>query len=102
MHTTNLTKAAQAADLLLSDIRQAHSASTESDKDALLEMALLPLIEKAKHLEQELKAIAHAYDRSIEKGMPEYGNTVSLFAQHDVALERGNSVIIEEAASLNA
>ena len=42
-----LTKAAQAADLLLSDIRQAHSASTESDKDALLEMALLPLIEKA-------------------------------------------------------
>lgn len=42
------------------------------------------------------------FSRKIEKGMPEYGNTVSLFAQHDVALERGNSVIIEEAASLNA
>lgn len=65
MHTTNLTKAAQAADLLFSAIRQAHSASTESDKDALLEMALLPLIAKAKHLEQELKAIADAYDRSL-------------------------------------
>lgn len=54
-----LAKAEQAANLLVSDLREAHRGS-----EPLLEIVLLPLLEQAARLEQSLKVLNRAAGQS--------------------------------------
>lgn len=57
----NLTKAAQCADLLVSDIREAHkSFCVDGLESRLLEMLLRPLIANAAAIQNELNALLNA------------------------------------------
>lgn len=56
-----LTKAAQCADLLVSDIREAHkSACADGVESRMLEMLLRPLIAQAAAIHDSLNALSNA------------------------------------------
>lgn len=68
-HLENLTKASQCAELLVSDIRAAHSGACVEQPtaaDNLLEVALLPLISEAAALRGKLEALLCAVESSTE------------------------------------
>lgn len=68
-HLENLTKAAQCAELLVSDTRSAHNATCvekPTAADNLLEAALLPLISEAVILRDKLANLQSAIARAAE------------------------------------